>query len=86
MAAARSREANVSIESCVTNTAPEKKMWNCTGDEGRPLEAGIQVRASSHCKLLSLSAMVVSVAGKVGTKSRLVRSGEASEQTVDDVS
>jgi len=65
--------------SCVTNTSPEKEVWSCTGDEGRPLEAGIQVQASNHRKLLSLRAMVVSVAGKVGTISRLVRSGEASE-------
>ena len=63
----------------VTNTSLEKEVWSCTGDEGRPLEAGIQVHASNHRKLLSLRAMVVSVAGKVGTISRLVRSGEASE-------
>jgi hypothetical protein len=42
-------------------------VWSCTGDEGRPLEVGVQVQASNHCKLLSLRAMVVSVAGKVGT-------------------
>jgi len=39
--------------SCVTNTSLEKEVWSCTGDEGRPLEAGIQVQASNHCKLLS---------------------------------
>jgi hypothetical protein len=61
------RHANVSDGSCVTNTSPEKEVWSCTGDEGRPLEVGIQVQASNHCKLLSLRAMVVSVAGKVGT-------------------
>jgi hypothetical protein len=65
--------------SCVTNTSLEKEVWSCTGDEGRPLEAGIQVQVSNHRKLLSLRAMVVSVAAKVGTTSRLVRSGEASE-------
>jgi hypothetical protein len=63
---------NVRFGSCVTNTSPEKEVWSCTGDEGRPLEAGIQVQASNHRKLLSLRAMV-SVAGKVGTISRLVR-------------
>jgi hypothetical protein len=70
---------NVREGLCVTNTSPEKEVWSCTGDEGRPLEAGIQVQVSNHRKLLSLRAMVVSVAGKVGTISRLVRSGEASE-------
>jgi hypothetical protein len=78
---------NVAFGSCVTNTSPEKEVWSCTGDEGRPLEAGIQVQASNHCKLLSLRAMVVSVAGKVGTKipAGKVRRGER-KQTVDDVS
>jgi hypothetical protein len=37
------------------------------------------VQASNHCKLRSLRAMVVSVAGKGGTPSRQVRFGEASE-------
>ena len=37
------------------------------------------MQASNHRKVLSLRAIVVSVAGKVGTISRLVRSGEASE-------
>jgi hypothetical protein len=40
---------------------------NCTRDEGGPLEAGSQVQASNHCKLLSSKAMVVSVAGHVET-------------------
>jgi len=48
-------------------------------DEGRPLEVGGQVQASNRCKLRSLRATVVSVAGKVGTRSRQVGSGEASE-------
>ena len=51
---------------------------NCARDEGRSLEAGSQVQASNHCKLLSLKAMVVSVAAKVGTISRRVRLREAS--------
>jgi hypothetical protein len=59
--------------SCVTNTSPEKGVWSCTGDEGTPLEAGIQVQVSNHRELLSFGAMVVSDAGKVGTTSRLVR-------------
>ena len=48
-------------------------------DEGRPLEVGGQVQASNRCKLRSSRATVVSVAGKVGTRSRQVGSGEASE-------
>jgi hypothetical protein len=40
---------------------------NCTRDEGGPFEDGSQVLFSSHCKLLSPKAMVVSVAEKVGT-------------------
>jgi hypothetical protein len=36
-------------------------------DEGGPLDAGSQVQASNHCKLLSSKAMVVSVAAKGGT-------------------
>ncbi len=55
------------------------EVWSCTGDEGRPLEAGSQVQASNHCKLRSSRAMVVSVAGNGGTRFRQVRSGEASE-------
>ena len=39
---------------------------NCTRDEGGPFEAG-RGRASNHYKLLSLKAMVVSVAANVGT-------------------
>ena len=37
---------------------------NCTRDEGRPFEVGNQVLISSHRKLLSSKAMVVSVAEK----------------------
>lgn len=36
----------------------------CTEDEGRPLEAAIQVEASNHLKLLWSKAMVVSVKEK----------------------
>src|SRR5437899_8442730 len=53
-------------------------MRNCTRDEGGPFEAGSQVLASNHCKLLSPKAMVVSVAVNVGTRSRRVRLREAS--------
>jgi hypothetical protein len=44
-------------------------MRNCTGDEGRPFEIGNQVLVSSHRKLLSSKAMVVSVAEKPGQDS-----------------
>src|SRR5262249_57224207 len=39
---------------------------NCTRDEGGPFEAGNQVQVSSHRKLLSSRAMVVSVAETSG--------------------
>jgi len=39
---------------------------NCTGDEGRPFEVDNQVLVSSHRKLLSSKAMVVSIAEKPG--------------------
>ena len=64
----------------VSRTHPRRKgVWNYTRDGGRPPEAGSQVQASNHCKLLSSKAMVVSVAAKGGTGSRQVWSGEASE-------
>jgi hypothetical protein len=44
-------------------------MRNCTGDEGRPFEVGNQVLVSSHRKLLSSNAMVVSIAEKPGQES-----------------
>src|ERR1700687_5380907 len=53
-------------------------MRNCTRDEGRSFEAGGQVLASNHCKLLSSKAMVVSVAVNVGRISRRVRVREPS--------
>jgi len=37
----------------------------CTGDEGRPLGAAMQVEASNHLKLLRTKALVVSVKEKV---------------------
>jgi hypothetical protein len=39
---------------------------NCTRDEGGPFEASYQVLASSHCKLPSSKARVVSVAETSG--------------------
>jgi hypothetical protein len=44
-------------------------MRNCTRDEGGPFEAGIWVLVSSHRKLLSSRAMVVSVAETPGQDS-----------------
>jgi hypothetical protein len=66
---------------------PRKEVWSCTGDGGRPSEAGSQVQASNHCKLRSSKAMVVSVAAKRRDQipSGMVWRGER-EQTVDDVS
>ena len=63
---------------CAANTRTAKEVWSCRRDEGRPLGAGDQERASNHCELLPLRAVVVSVAGKGGTRSRQVRSGETS--------
>jgi len=51
--------------SCVTS-AVGTTVRNCTGDEGRPFEVGNQVLVSSHRKLLSSKAMVVSIAEKPG--------------------
>ncbi len=38
--------------------------WNCTLDEGRPLEAVLQEMASNHLKRLPLRVVVVSVKEK----------------------
>jgi hypothetical protein len=54
-------------------------MWSCMRDEGGPLDAGSQVQASNHCKLLPLRAVVVSVAERAGRDPALVRLGETSE-------
>ena len=51
---------NVRFGSCVTSIAGPNGMRNCTGDEGRPFGVGNQVLVSSHRKLLSSKAMVVS--------------------------
>src|SRR5690242_1347921 len=64
----------------VSRTHPQtKEVWSHTGDGGGAPEVGSQVQTSNHCKLLSSKAMVVSVAAKGGSKTRQVRSGEASE-------
>ena len=51
---------------CVTSIAGPNGMRNCTRDEGGPFEAGRQGQVSSHRKLLSSKAMVVSVAETPG--------------------
>jgi hypothetical protein len=61
--------AHVRMGSCVTSIAGPNGMRNCTGDEGRPFEVGNQVLISSHRKLLSSKAMVVSIAEKPGQES-----------------
>jgi hypothetical protein len=61
-------------------------MRNCTRDEGGPFEIGNQMLISSHRKLLSSKAMVVSVAECRKKKpAGTVERGER-EQTVDEVS
>ena len=57
--------AHVRIGSCVTSAVPVT-VRNCMGDEGRPFEVGNQVLISSHRKLLSSKAIVVSVAETSG--------------------
>jgi hypothetical protein len=51
---------------------------NCMRDEGGPFEVGNQVLISSHRKLLSSKAMVVSVAETPGQRFRQARLREAS--------
>ncbi len=59
---------------------------NCTRDEGGPFEAGSQVLASSHRKLPSSKAMVVSVAERRDKiPAGKVERGER-KRTVDEVS
>ena len=48
------------------NTLSAMEVWNCVRDEGRPLGACDQESAPNHRELLSLRAMVVSVAEKSG--------------------
>jgi hypothetical protein len=72
-------QLHMSARGRVSRVSPvQTAMRNCTRDEGRSFEAGSQVLASNHCKLLSSRAMVVSVAVNVGTISRRVRLREAS--------
>src|SRR6478736_6786695 len=56
-----------SVLGCVSRTHRlSTTVRNCTRDEGGPFEAGSQVQVSSHRKLLSSRAMVVSVAETSG--------------------
>jgi hypothetical protein len=61
------------------NTPNEREVWNCVRDEGGPLGFGDQALIPNHRELLSLRAMVVSVAETAGLRSRQVRSEETSE-------
>jgi len=72
----------------VSRVSPvQTALRNCTRDEGRSFECGSQVLASNRCKLLSSTAMVVSVAVNVGRISRAgkVERGER-KRTVDELS
>ena len=70
---------HMSARGIVSRVTPvQTAMRNCTRDEGRSFEFGNQVLISSHRKLLSSKAMVVSVAVNVGRISRRVRLREAS--------
>ena len=69
----------MSVLGLVSRVTPvQTAMRNCSRDEGRSFEVDNQVSISSHRKLLSSKAMVVSVAVNVGTISRRVRLREAS--------
>src|SRR5262245_25885083 len=76
---------------CVTSIAGPNGVRNCTRDEGGPFGFGNQVSISSHRKLLSPKAMVVSIAENVGTTipSGTVERGErkrtAAEASKSDV-
>jgi hypothetical protein len=68
-----------SVSGLVSRLSPvHTALRNCTRDEGRSFEVGNQVLISSHRKLLSSKAMVVSVAVNVGRISRQARLREAS--------
>jgi transposase len=56
----------------------QMEVWSCVGDEGRSLGACDQEPAPNLRELLSLRAMVVSVAEKAGQIARQVRSRETS--------
>ena len=60
---------------------------NCTTDEGRPLETGLQEQVPNHLRLLWSKAMVVSAGGKGLERTR---SGDWQEEdrkgTTEDVS
>ena len=61
-------QANVAFWVRVSRASPvHTAMRNCTRDEGGPFGFGNQVLISSHRKLLSSIAMVVSVAETLGT-------------------
>ena len=53
---------------CVTNTFLKEEMWCCTRDEGGPLDAGGQVQASNHCKLLSSKAISKAASPKLSSQ------------------
>ena len=60
---------------------------NCARDEGRPLGAGLQERASNHLKLLWSRARVVSVKEKSWLKTVAGEvQGDEQPRTTDEVS
>ncbi len=66
-AGARIQHPLTSAYGCVSRVSPvQTALRNCTRDEGWPLWFGSQVLIPNRCKLLSLRAMVVSVAEKSG--------------------
>ncbi len=61
-------------------------MRNCTKDEGRPLETGLQEQASNHLKLHWLRVIVVSVKEKASLKGSGRNQGDERKRTIDEVS
>ena len=65
---------------CCERHRSNSKRWRCfTGDEGWPLEVGLQEQASNRHELHGLRASVVNVDGKGGAGLRQVRFKETNE-------
>ena len=65
---------------CCERFRPNSGWWRClTGNEGRPLEAGLQEQASNRHELHWSRAIVVNVDGKGGAGLRQVRFKETNE-------
>jgi len=70
------RKSSDHIESIFPRFVGVRASRGCTGDEGRPLEVGMQVQASNRLKLHGLRTLLVSVEGKDIAMSGKVRGDE----------